>query len=121
RLQPVVIKPFSKEQTLDILKHIKGLYEMHHKVYVKEELLTRIVDLSDEFIHNRNFPDKAIDLLDEACAKASIQHGTPAIEFNEQEFDKQKEKTIEFFLSYGINLKEEIENIANKITQKYPK
>ncbi|MCL2089150.1 MAG: ATP-dependent Clp protease ATP-binding subunit [Oscillospiraceae bacterium] len=68
RFQPVVINEPSITETIEILQGIKAYYEEHHKVVVSDEILTAAVTLSERYITDRFLPDKAIDLLDEACA-----------------------------------------------------
>jgi ATP-dependent Clp protease ATP-binding subunit ClpC len=72
RFQPVMINEPSKEQTFLILKGIRSKYEDHHQLKISDEALQKCVDLSDEHIHDRYFPDKAIDLMDEAAAKVKL-------------------------------------------------
>ncbi len=73
RFQPIMIEEPTKEQTLEILKGIRGRYEMHHQVKIIDEALQKAVELSDRFMHDRVFPDKAIDLMDEAAAKVKLR------------------------------------------------
>ncbi len=72
RFQKIMVEPTSKEDTLKILTHIKGHYERHHSVRYSEEAIAACVDLTDRYITDRHFPDKAIDVLDEAGSKAHI-------------------------------------------------
>ena len=73
RFQPVTINEPSVEDTLAVLSGIKEYYERHHKVKVSEEILKLAVLWSERYINDRFLPDKAIDLLDEACACASLR------------------------------------------------
>ena len=73
RFQPVTINEPSVEDTLAVLHGIKEYYERHHKVKVSEEILKLAVLWSERYINDRFLPDKAIDLLDEACACASLR------------------------------------------------
>jgi len=72
RFQPVMIDEPTKEATLAILKGIRPKYEMHHQVKITDEALQEAVNLSEQYIHDRVFPDKAIDLMDEAAAKVKL-------------------------------------------------
>nr|MBP9748988.1 ATP-dependent Clp protease ATP-binding subunit [Patescibacteria group bacterium] len=72
RFQPVIVGEPSAEATLDILRGVRLLYETYHHVAYTEEALQAAVSLSEKRIHNRFLPDKAIDLIDEAGAKVSI-------------------------------------------------
>ena len=67
-----MIEEPNKEQTLNILKGIKQRYENHHQVKISEAALKKAVELADKYISDRVFPDKAIDLMDEACAKVKL-------------------------------------------------
>jgi ATP-dependent Clp protease ATP-binding subunit ClpA len=68
RFQKITVDEPSKEKTIDILKNISPSYEKHHNIKISQEILETIVMLSDRYLHHRNFPDKAIDLLDEIGA-----------------------------------------------------
>lgn len=72
RFQKILVEPATKEQTLAILHNIKAHYERHHMVRYTDEALKACVDLTDRYITDRNFPDKAIDVLDEAGSKARL-------------------------------------------------
>ncbi len=73
RFQPVNVDEPTKEEALDILKGIVGKYEEHHKVTVTPEALQAAVDLSERYINDRNLPDKAIDLIDEAASAVRLR------------------------------------------------
>lgn len=73
RFQPVTINEPTIEDTIKVLRGIKHYYEIHHKVKVSEEIIKLSVLWSERYINDRFLPDKAIDLLDEACACASLQ------------------------------------------------
>jgi ATP-dependent Clp protease ATP-binding subunit ClpC len=72
RFQKVLVEPPTSEETLQILKNIKEKYEDHHHVEYTEEALENCVKLSERFIPEKNFPDKALDVLDEAGARTQI-------------------------------------------------
>ena len=74
RFQKVMVKPTSKDETLTILRNIKERYEAHHNVIYTPEAIEACVSLADRYITDRNFPDKAIDIMDEAGAKAHISN-----------------------------------------------
>ena len=74
RFQPVTVLEPTIEETIDLLKGIKGYYEEHHKIKIDDLLLRPCVTLSERYITDRYLPDKAIDLLDEASACASIKN-----------------------------------------------
>ena len=73
RFQPVTVEEPSKEMCLDILKGLQKKYETHHHVLIEEEALETIVQLSERYINDRFLPDKAIDVLDEACSKVRLR------------------------------------------------
>ncbi|MCL2696616.1 MAG: ATP-dependent Clp protease ATP-binding subunit [Oscillospiraceae bacterium] len=73
RFQPVTINEPTIEETIELLKGIKKYYEEHHKIHVSDEILNSCAVLSERYINDRFLPDKAIDLLDEAAACASIK------------------------------------------------
>ena len=72
RFQPVTVGEPTVEQTVEVLKGIRGYYENFHRVKISDEKLRECAELSERYINDRFLPDKAIDLLDEACACASI-------------------------------------------------
>lgn len=73
RFQPLTVEAPTQEQCEDILKGLKEKYETHHRVEIGEEALRASVLLSERYITDRNLPDKAIDVLDEACAHVSLK------------------------------------------------
>lgn len=73
RFQPVMVEEPNAEDCYQILKGIKGYYEDFHKVKIPDEILRDAVSLSDKYIHDRFLPDKAIDLIDEACARVNLE------------------------------------------------
>ncbi|MGM9704495.1 MAG: ATP-dependent Clp protease ATP-binding subunit [Prevotella sp.] len=74
RFQKVMIEPTTTEQTLTILHNIKDRYEQHHHVRYSDDVLNACVKLTDRYVTDRCFPDKAIDVLDEVGAKVRIKH-----------------------------------------------
>lgn len=72
RLQPVHVEAPTKDETIGILKGIMEKYETHHKVKISDEAIKAAVELTDRYIHDRNLPDKAIDVLDEAAAAIKL-------------------------------------------------
>jgi ATP-dependent Clp protease ATP-binding subunit ClpC len=79
RFQKVVIDPSSKEETYEILQQSKEKYEDHHKVLYDDETLRLFVELADRYITDREFPDKAFDILDEVGARMQIDIKLPQI------------------------------------------
>ena len=85
RFQKVIVEPTTAEETLQILKNIKEKYEDHHNVTYTDEALEACVKLSDRYITDRNFPDKAIDALDEAGSRVHLTNINVPKEIEEQE------------------------------------
>ena len=85
RFQKVIVEPTTAEETLQILKNIKDKYEDHHNVNYTEAALEACVKLTDRYITDRNFPDKAIDALDEAGSRVHLTNITVPKEIEEQE------------------------------------
>jgi ATP-dependent Clp protease ATP-binding subunit ClpC len=79
RFQKVIVSPSTKEETLQILKNVKEKYENHHKVTYTDEILSTCVELADRYITDREFPDKAFDILDEVGARAQVDVKHPEI------------------------------------------
>lgn len=91
RFQPVTVNEPTIEDTVEVLKGIKGYYEEHHRVKISDELLRMCAVLSERYINDRYLPDKAIDLLDEACANRSIR----SIELSNEHDMKKKVSDLE--------------------------
>lgn len=72
RFQPVMVNPPSVEQTIQILHGLKDTYEAFHKIIITDEAISAAANLSDRYITDRSLPDKAIDLIDEACSRAKV-------------------------------------------------
>ncbi len=106
RFQPVKVDQPTIEQTVDVLKGIKKYYEQFHRVTVTDEIARRAVLYSERYINDRFLPDKAIDLLDEACSCANLRNKTLAQydEYNRQikvyqhviESEEQKDKDVDY-------------------------
>ncbi|MCS7201167.1 MAG: AAA family ATPase [Dictyoglomus sp.] len=85
RFQPVFISEPTVEQTINILRGLRDRFEAHHKVRITDEALIAAAVLSDRYITNRYLPDKAIDLIDQACAKVRISLTSRPSEIHEIE------------------------------------
>ncbi len=99
RFQPIVVEEPNRELCLQILEGIKERYELHHRVNITEEALRAAVDLSQRYVQDRYLPDKAIDVLDEACSKVSLRgYQVPAqldqLEKKLKEMGDRKEEEI---------------------------
>ena len=82
------------------MKGLKGRYESHHKVLIRDEALEAAVSMSERYITDRNLPDKAIDVLDESCSKVSLKgykvpENLTALDLRLKELEKQKEESTE--------------------------
>ncbi|HJB00624.1 MAG TPA: ATP-dependent Clp protease ATP-binding subunit [Candidatus Mediterraneibacter merdavium] len=99
RFQPVSVEEPTKEQCLSILRGLKEKYENHHRVEISEKSLEAAVQMSERYITDRNLPDKAIDVLDEACSKVSLKgykvpDNLTALEETVKELSAQKEESV---------------------------
>ena len=103
RFQKVVVDPSSKEETLQILQQSKDRYENHHKVTYSDDILKLCVELADRYITDREFPDKAFDIIDEVGARSQVEIKLPEI--------------IEQLKNEAAKIKEEKLDVINK--QKY--
>ena len=106
RFQPIIVNEPTKEQSIEILKGIKSYYEDYHHVTVSDKLIKQIVIMSEKYIHDRFLPDKAIDILDEACSKVNLANKVLAqIEIMKKDLELLQEE------------KEEVETIDNENTE----
>ena len=74
RFQPVLVEEPSIDETINIIKGIKKYYEEFHKVLISDDIIDKIVNMSEKYIHDRFLPDKAIDIIDEACSKINLNN-----------------------------------------------
>ena len=72
RFQTVVVEEPSLDETINILKKLRPIYENYHKVKISDDVISEIVSLSDRYIYDRKMPDKAIDVMDEVCSRTSV-------------------------------------------------
>ncbi len=98
RFQPVTVTEPSIQEAVQVLLGIKGYYEAYHRVTVSDQLVRRMVTLSERYVTDRYLPDKAIDLLDEACACAALRN-KKLEEYDSAELSLKKEKAREQELS----------------------
>lgn len=87
RFQKIIVEPTSAEETLQILRMIRDRYEEHHNVTYTEDALKACVDYADRYLSDRNFPDKAIDVLDEAGSRTHLFNLTVPKEIEEKEHE----------------------------------
>lgn len=127
RFQPIVIEEPSVDDTIEIIKGLRHKYEDHHKLNISDEAIVAATELSYKYITDRFLPDKAIDIIDEACSKVRIQTSTLPPEGKElekqlKEVIKNKEEAIrnqEFETASNLrddeaDLKEKIREISQK-------
>jgi len=120
RFQKVMVDPPSKEETLTILNNIKNTYEDYHKVSYTDEAIKKCVELSERYITDRNFPDKAIDVLDEAGACVAVNARPPKkIEVTEKKLGNIKEEKNRVVLSQqyekAANLRDKEKNLKTEL------
>ncbi len=99
RFQPLTVEEPGREATLGILRGVRDRYERHHALSITEDALTACVELSERYIPDRYLPDKALDLLDEACAKQRVLQNkkSPTLLSLEERIiqtEKQKEEAV---------------------------
>lgn len=107
RFQPVKIGEPTIAQAIDIIKGVKGYYELYHRVTVDDDIVRKTVVLSERYITDRYLPDKAIDLLDESCACAALRNKD--MELYDKLTDEKKELLVE---------KDEITNASEEVDYK---
>jgi ATP-dependent Clp protease ATP-binding subunit ClpC len=97
RFQPVFVPEPSVDQTINILRGLRDRFEAHHKVAVNDEAITAAAELSDRYITGRYLPDKAIDLIDQAAARARISMTSRPAEIQEMEAEvKQLRRELDY-------------------------
>ena len=115
RFQPIKVEESTEEETLQILHGLKEKYETHHSVIIDESAIVSAVRLSSRYIQDRYHPDKALDVLDEACAKKTLETSssnskTQYLENKIRQLKENKENAIlkkDFVLAQKINTLEE--------------
>ena len=112
RFQKVMVDPSTKEETLQILQNSKDRYEEHHKVKYTDEILTLCVELADRYITDREFPDKAFDIIDEVGARSQVEIKLPEIIENlKKQLQDIKEEKVKVINSQKY---EEAANLRDK-------
>ena len=110
RFSIVTLKENTKEETLEILKGIKGYYESYHQTKIDNVLLKELIELVDCHIKNRTYPDKAIDILDLSCVKAKFYH--------EKELTKNRiVETIEKYLNITIHHQMDYQKLEKQLNK----
>lgn len=103
RFQPVTVNEPTIDETITVLGGIKKYYEEHHKVHVTDEIVKMCAILSERYINDRFLPDKAIDLLDEACACASLENES-ITEYEKMKAEIKRKKQEESELAGDSNI-----------------
>ena len=106
RFQKVQVEPTTNEETLQILKNVKGRYEYHHHVTYTDEALEACVKLTDRYVNDRFMPDKAIDALDEVGSRVHLQNADlpPEIAEMEKEIKEIKERKTQAVSNQNFEL-----------------
>jgi ATP-dependent Clp protease ATP-binding subunit ClpC len=119
RFQKVIVDPSSKEETLQILINVKDKYENYHKVNYSDDILKLCVDLAERYITDREFPDKAFDIIDEVGARSQVDTKMPQIieDLKLQALDIKQQK-IEVVKSQNYELAADLRDKETKILDK---
>ena len=123
RFQSVIVEEPSIEDTIQILKGLKDKYEAHHKVKITDEAIKEATILSERYITDRFLPDKAIDLIDEACSKVKIKSLTKPESFKnlEKELDKKSKEKEEAIISQNFEKAAKIRDEERALKEKISK
>ncbi|MBR3888261.1 MAG: ATP-dependent Clp protease ATP-binding subunit [Clostridia bacterium] len=114
RFQPVIVEEPSIADTIDIMMGIKEYYETYHHVKVSDTLIKQIVVMSEKYIHDRFLPDKAIDILDEACSKVNLTNKVLAqLQLLKDDLKEVQEEKTELEEITNENTTPDYEKIAN--------
>lgn len=110
RFQPIIVDPPSRDDALEILTGLRDTFEAHHRVQITDEALEASVDMSIRYISNRFLPDKAIDVLDEACSCERLQRTTrpPDLTEIEEEIDQLQQDKNESVFAQDFELAAQI-------------
>ena len=123
RFQSVIVEEPSIDDTIEILKGLKDKYEAHHKVKITDEAIKEATILSERYITDRFLPDKAIDLIDEACSKAKIKSLTKPESYKnlEKELEKKSKEKEEAIISQNFEkaakIRDEEKELKDKIKE----
>ena len=123
RFQPIMVDAPSVEETVEILKGLRDKYESHHGVSIPDEAIMSAVTLADRYITDRFFPDKAIDLIDEACSRVRLDsYNSPVgakqkeAELNRLTAEKNEAKRRDD-LEKAIKINKEIERVNKELDE----
>jgi ATP-dependent Clp protease ATP-binding subunit ClpC len=123
RFQPIAIEEPSVDDTIEIIKGLRHKYEEHHKLNISDEAIVAATELSYKYVTDRFLPDKAIDIIDEACSKVRIKSSAIPEEGKElekqlKEVVKQKEEAIRNQqFEMASNLRDEADDLKDKLRE----
>lgn len=123
RFQPVTVKEPSSEETVDILRGVKGQYEEHHQLEITDEAVQAAAALATRYIPDRFLPDKAIDLIDEAGSKVRINFSTAPMSVSEtsrmlESLRQEKDEAISGRqYEYAAELRDREEKLSDKLQE----
>jgi len=123
RFQPVRVEEPSVDETIEILRGIKGRYEEHHQLEINDEALRAAANLAARYISDRFLPDKAIDLIDEAASRVRINHSTTPLSVKEatkllESVKKEKDEAIaERQYEFAAELRDREAKLADKLSE----
>ena len=112
RFQTILVEPPSVEDSIKIMKGLQNKFEAHHKVDITDEAISAAANLSDRYISDKFLPDKAIDLIDEACARARLAADAPAEDVRGKESELRS--TIREY-DYAAASGKDVKSLAEKI------
>ncbi len=116
RFQPVNVEEPTKEQTVEILKGLRHCYEEHHGISIDDSAIEAAVTLSERYIHDRFLPDKAIDLIDEACSRKRLYSKKQSPKYIELE-QQLREKNEQFEQCLGNGSLEEAKAVKQELVE----
>lgn len=123
RFQPIMVNPPSVKETIEIIKGLKDEYEMHHHTKITKEAINMAVKFADRYINDRFFPDKAIDVIDEACSRSRLKKVTypPEIRGIQRKIDeigrKKKAKIESQDFEEAVELRDEEGKLKEELEQ----
>ena len=116
RFNPIYIDEPSESETIEMIHKVKGMYEEHHDCKITSEAISKAVYLSGKYIYNRRFPDKAIDIIDEASSMIRMKHFYDKEKYLPKIVDVQDvEKVISLIYDIDVKSLNNLENIQNNI------
>lgn len=119
RFQKIILKEPTQSETIDILKNLKTSYESFHKVEYQENVVETIVKLSSRYITDRQFPDKAIDVLDELGSEKTVNSQLPeSIEKLKKDIEEIKDKKIQVVKSQNYEQAAKLRDEERKLISK---